>query len=212
VHAYAVHVVDDDAMLLRTLGRQLKSAGYAVYLHEDPEELLAAHDDDLSSGCILLDVRMPRIDGLSLLAELRHRNVDLPVVMMSGHPEPETVMHAAKLGASGFLGKPFEEQQLFRAINSAMAEHAAPERQGTIERAVRRLEMLSPRESEVLAALARGDSHKTIAFALGISVRTVEIHRSRMLRRLGVRRLAEAIRLRAIADLAEEAADRPSQH
>jgi two-component system, LuxR family, response regulator FixJ len=204
--AYEVHVVDDDAILLRTLGRQLESAGYAVHLYQDPEALLAPNDD-LSQGCLLIDVRMPRTDGLSLLAQLRHRNVDLPVVMMSGRPEPETVMRAAKLGASGFLGKPFKEQHLFSAIDAAMAEHPTPDRQGTIGRAVRRIGMLSRREGEVLTALARGDSHKTIAFDLGISMRTVEIHSARMLRRLGMRRLAEAIRLRAIADLAERGKD-----
>lgn len=161
---------------------------------------------NLQRGCLLIDVRMPRTDGLSLLATLRQRQIDLPAVMMSGQPEPETVMRAAKLGASGFLGKPFEEQQLFIAINAAMAEHSSPELRGAVERAVVRIEMLSRREKEVLYAIARGDSYKSIAFKLGISVRTVEIHSSRMLRRLGVRRLAEAIRLQAIADLAEGAA------
>ena len=207
MNAYTVHVVDDDAMLLLALGRQLTSAGYAAHLYQDPARLLAPNTD-LSRGCLLIDVRMPGVDGLSLLAALRCRNIDLPVVMMSGYPEPETIMNAAKLGASGFLGKPFKEQQLFHAIDAAMAEHPAPERQRTIERAPRRIAMLSPRESEVLVALARGDTHKTIAFDLGISDRTVEIHSSRMLRRLGVRRLAEAIRLRAIADLAQEWTDR----
>ena len=178
-----------------------------MHLYQDPTGLLAANGD-LSRGCILIDVRMPGTDGLTLLAELRRRNIDLPVVMMSGHPEPETVMHAAKLGAAGFLGKPFEEQQLLRAIDAAMAEHPTPEQERTIDQAVRRINMLSRRESQVLAALARGDSHKAIAFELGLSVRTVEIHSARMLRRLGVRRLAEAIRLRAIADLAGETSDR----
>ncbi|MDC9822645.1 response regulator [Devosia sp. ZB163] len=203
--AYTVHVVDDDAAFLRTLGRQLTFAGYEVYLYQESAGVLATNDN-LWRGCLLIDVRMPRTDGLSLLAELRQRNVNLPAVMMSGQTEPETVMRAAKLGASGFLGKPFEEQQLFLAIDAAMAEHPTPELRGTVERAVRRIEMLSPRESEVLFALARGDSHKAIAFELGISVRTVEVHSSRMLRRLGLRRLAEAIRLQAIADLAEKSA------
>lgn len=201
---YTVHIVDDDTTLLRTLGRQLRIAGHEVYLYQDSAGVLAANYN-LTRGCFLIDVRMPRTDGLSLLATLRQRNVDLPVVMMSGQPEPETIMRAAKLGASGFLGKPFEEQQLFSAISAAMAEHPFPELRGTVERAVSRIQTLSPRESEVLSAIARGDSHKSIAFELGISARTVEIHSSRMLRRLGVRRLAEAIRLKAIADLAEEA-------
>lgn len=206
MNAYQVHVVDDDDVLLRTLGRQLTTAGYAVHLYPGPLQLLAANDN-LSSGCLLIDVRMPGVDGLSLLADLRRRNIDLPAVMMSGHAEPETVMKAARLGASGFLGKPFEEEQLYRAIDAAMAEHPTLERQGTIERAVRRIEMLSRRESEVLTLLARGEAHKAIAFALGISVRTVEVHSSRMLRRLGVRHVAEAVRLRAIADLAMERRD-----
>jgi two-component system response regulator FixJ len=214
-----VHVIDDDMAVLRSIGRLLRSAGYETFLYDGPYALLSA-TDTLAEGCILLDFRMPEMDGLTLLQELRLRRVDLPVILMTGHADLGTVTEADRLGAADFLEKPFPEERLFRAIDSAMHEMPANNNSGTYDQAIReaagRIAALSRREREVLLALARGDAQKTIAYDLGISARTVEIHRARMLRRLGVRNLAEAIRLVAIADLGSNTStgsiDRPFSH
>lgn len=203
--AHLVHVVEDDGAVLRSFGRLLRSAGHEAFLYETPDALLGAIET-LAEGCILLDIRMPQMDGLMLLRELRLRRVDLPVIIMTGYADLSTVIRANALGATEFLEKPIPEEKLFRAIEAA--EREAPTGRynpGTngpiIKEALGRVAALSRREREVLEALAQGDTQKVIAYDLGISVRTVEVHRARMLRRLGVRNLAQAIGLAAIADL-----------
>ena len=199
-----VHVVDDDAAVLRSLGRLLRSAGHSASLYASGGDLLGSARS-LVDGCVLMDVRMPEMDGLVLIEELRRRAVGLPVILMTGRRDIETAVRAARLGVLRVLEKPFLEEQLFRAIDGATGSsppHPDPRAFGeTVEKAASRIATLSKREREVLTALARGDAQKVIAFDLGISVRTVEVHRARMLRRLGVRNLALAIRLAAIAEL-----------
>ena len=202
-----VHILDDDEAVLRSLGRLLGLAGYPVRLYESAAELLAAAST-LVEGCILIDLLMPGMDGLTLLEELRRRGVTLPAIVMTGQVDAESALQASRHGATQFLEKPFTEERLLRTIEGLSRPLAVTRgseaRQQIINDAAERIAGLSKRERQVLAALARGDAHKVIAYDLGISVRTVEVHSARMLRRLRVANLAQALRLSAITELQEE--------
>jgi two-component system response regulator FixJ len=195
-----VHVVDDDAAVRRSLERLLSSAGFAAVSYPTPEAILDAAPG-LAAGCILLDVRMPGMDGLMLQAELRARGGELPVIVMTGQGDVATAVRAMKAGAADFIEKPFNDEVLVTAIEAALGKVGQIGRDRDAAAAAQRIATLSPREREVLEGLVNGRSNKEIAFDLGISVRTVEVHRSRMMERLDVRQFAEAIRLAVLAQL-----------
>ena len=197
---YLVQIIDDDAAVRRSLALLIRSAGFDAETYPSASEYLA-HGPQGRHVCILLDIRMPGMDGLKLLERLNEGRVSLPVIMITGYRDIEIAVRAMKLGAVEFLEKPFTEEALFSAIAAAQ-ERALPRRvDDYIADAGAQLATLSRREFEVLAALAAGQQQKTIAYDLGISVRTVEIHRARMMRRLGTRSLAEALRLFVLAGL-----------
>jgi two-component system response regulator FixJ len=199
-----VHVVDDDAAIRRALVRLLRSEGLEAVAYETAQAVLDA-GPSLSSGCILLDLQMPGMDGLELLARLGELGVELPVIVVTGHGDVPTAVRAMKAGAVDFIEKPIDETQLFAAIDAALAEKKFAVRERAVAGATERLALLSPRERQVLEAIAIGRPSKLIAYDLGISVRTVEVHRAHMLDRLGVRNMAEAIRIAVMATLAEPA-------
>jgi two-component system response regulator FixJ len=159
---------------------------------------------ELAPGCVLLDIRMPGLDGLSVVERMREQRQRLPVIIMTGHGDIATAVRAMKLGAIDFLEKPFEEPVMIQALERgfALLERNAQEDRERRE-AEQRIEALTPRERDVLALLSEGKSNKEVAIALDLSVRTVEMHRATMFDRLGVRTLPEALRLafRAHADL-----------
>jgi two-component system response regulator FixJ len=195
-----VHVVDDDAAVRRSLERLLDAAGFAVVAYATATALLEAASR-LSGGCILLDVRMPGMDGFQLLARLNELGVKLPVIVMTGQSDVRTAVRAMKAGAADFIEKPFDDEDLLKSIELALTNTGRDDRDREIADAAHRISMLSRREREVLDALVAGHPNKTIAFDLGISVRTVEVHRARMMDRLGIRQLAEAVRLAVLARL-----------
>jgi two-component system response regulator FixJ len=174
--------------------------GFATVSYTTPGAFLleAPH---LLGGCVLLDVKMPGINGLEVQARLRAIGFVPPIIVITGQGDIQTAVLAMKAGAFDFLEKPYEDEVLLAAIEAALA--ASPD--DHIHQAVdsaQRIARLSPREREVLDALVAGASNKVIAFDLGLSVRTVEVHRARMMERLGTRQLAEAIRLAVLATLA----------
>jgi two-component system response regulator FixJ len=174
--------------------------GFATVSYTTPGAFLreAPH---LLGGCVLLDLKMPGISGLEVQARLRAIGFVPPIIVITGQGDIQTAVLAMKAGAFNFLEKPYEDEVLLAAIEAALA--ASPD--DHIHRAVdsaQRIARLSPREREVLDALVAGASNKVIAFDLGLSVRTVEVHRARMMERLGTRQLAEAIRLAVLATLA----------
>ena len=199
-----VHVVDDDAAVRRALVRLLRSEGLEAVAYETAQAVLNAAPS-LSSGCILLDLQMPGMDGLELLARLGELGIELPVIVVTGHGDVPTAVRAMKAGAVDFIEKPIDETQLFAAIDAALAEKKFAVRDRVVAGATERMALLSPRERQVLEAIAVGRPSKLIAYDLGISVRTVEVHRAHMLDRLGVRNMAEAIRIAVMATLAEPA-------
>jgi two-component system response regulator FixJ len=200
----AVHIVDDDAAVRRALVRLLKFAGFTVIAYETAHQVLDAAAG-LTSGCILLDVQMPRMGGLELLARLSELGIGLPVIVVTGHGDVPTAVRAMKAGAVDFIEKPIDEAQLFAAIDAALAEEKSAARDREAARATEQMALLSPRERQVLEAIAVGRPNKLIAYDLGISVRTVEVHRAHLMDRLAVRNIAEAIRIAVMAALAEPA-------
>ena len=190
-----VHLVDDDEAIRRSVGFMLKTSGYNVRTYESGVELLKA-GPNLEPGCILLDIRMPGMDGLEVQAALRDKGVTLPVVIMTGHGDVSLAVQAMKAGSVDFIEKPFEKAVLLSAIEHAVdrLKKSAANHDRADEAAVR-LQALTPREREVLDGLAKGLPNKTIAYDLGISPRTVEIHRANVMSKLGVRSLSEALRI-----------------
>ena len=197
-----VHVVDDDSAVRRSLERLLDAAGFHVVSYQSPAAFLNAASG-LSAGCVLLDIRMPGVDGLEVQARLNRLRVNLPVIVMTGHGDVPSAVRAMKAGAVDFLEKPFDDETLLNAIGGAFAKASrliGGDREAV--RAAQRIATLSPREREVLDALLAGRPNKVIAFDLNISVRTVEVHRARMMERLGTKQFADAIRLAVMATLA----------
>ena len=192
---FPIYVVDDDEAIRRSLSFLLKTSGYAVRLFEGGTAFLK-EAAGLEPGCVLLDVRMPDIDGLEVQRELRARGVMLPVVIMTGHGDIDMAVAAMKAGASDFIEKPFEKAALLGCVEAARRVAVADRGAGArAEDARARLNVLTDREREVLDGLVEGLPNKTIAFDLGISPRTVEIHRANLMQKLEVKSLAEALRI-----------------
>jgi two-component system response regulator FixJ len=190
-----VHLVDDDEAIRRSVGFMLKTSGFHVRTYESGLELMKAAGN-LDPGCILLDIRMPGMDGLEVQSALRDKGISLPVIIMTGHGDVTLAVQAMKAGALDFIEKPFEKAVLLGAIEHGLErlKRSAADVERADEAAVR-LQALTPREREVLDGLAKGLPNKTIAYDLGISPRTVEIHRANVMSKLGVKSLSEALRI-----------------
>jgi two-component system, LuxR family, response regulator FixJ len=190
-----VHVVDDDREVRRSLSFMLGSAHFQSRPFASGSDLVESLDE-LQPGCVLLDIRMPEMDGFQVMSELASRGVDWPVVVMTGHGEVPVAVRAMKLGAVDFLEKPFEEEVLLGSLERAFG--LLKERGEKAERkrsAEDRVALLTARELEVLRGLMAGMPNKMLARRLDISLRTVEMHRANMMERLQVGSLAEALTL-----------------
>lgn len=195
-----IHLVDDDEAIRRSAGFMLKTSGFRVETYESGVELLK-DAAKLEPGCILLDIRMPGMDGLEVQQALKDKGVTLPVIIMTGHGDVSLAVQAMKAGAIDFIEKPFEKALLMSAVEQAFDRLSRAETQrDRAEDAAVRLQSLTPREREVLDGLARGLPNKTIAYDLGISARTVEIHRANLMTKLEVRSLSEALRIAFAAE------------
>jgi two-component system response regulator FixJ len=195
-----VHVVDDDTDFRQSLARLLEAAGFVVASYASGSALLQVAPS-LAAGCILLDIQMPRMNGLEVQEHLNNLGIRLPVIVMTGHGDVRTAVRAMKAGAIDFIEKPFDDAPLLATIENALAHPWQQRHALEVERAVGLVATLSPRECQVLISLLTGNPNKVIAHDLAISVRTVEVHRARMLERLGVRTLAAAVRLGVLAGL-----------
>ena len=190
-----VYIVDDDADVGASLEFFLGTAGFATTTFADPRIFMDV-SSHLPPGCVLLDLRMPNIDGFEVIQQLNHRASALPVVVMTGHGDVVTAVRVMKQGALDFIEKPFEEHTLLEILSRTFALLAGNIRERERRSVAReRLDRLTDREREVLVALLAGRANKVVAFELDISVRTVEMHRAAMMERLGVRSFAEALRL-----------------
>ena len=199
-----IHLVDDDEAVRRSAGFMLKTSGYKVITYVSGVDLLA-NVKDMAPGCVLLDVRMPEMDGLQVQKALQEHGIGFPVIVMTGHGDVGVAVEAMKTGAVDFIEKPFEKAVLLSAIEEGFSrlEHSGRSR-ARAEEAKVRLQALTRREHDVLEGLVRGHPNKTIAYDLEISPRTVEIHRANLMNKLGVASLSEALRIAFAAGLDEQ--------
>ena len=200
-----IHIVDDEEAIRRSAGFMLKTSGYAVSTYASGDAFLQAAKD-AEPGCVLLDVRMPGMDGLEVQQVMAERGIGMPVVVLTGHGDITVAVRAMKGGAVDFIEKPFEKAVLLTAITAAFERlddvQARAARAGDAAVAIA---ALTSREQDVLRGMAQGLPNKTIAFDLGISPRTVEVHRANLMAKLQVKSLSEALRLAFAAGLQDEA-------
>jgi two-component system, LuxR family, response regulator FixJ len=190
-----VYVVDDDEAVRDSLSALLESKGYAVGSLGSAAEFLALAPS-LPAGCLIVDVRMPEMDGLELQQRLIEHNLGFPLIVITGHGDVPLAVRAMKAGAVDFIEKPFASEAILGSLAGAFARIATPSEQNpAVVTAAVKLDLLSPREREVLEGLLAGLPNKSIAYDLGISPRTVEIHRARVMDKMGARSLSELVRL-----------------
>jgi len=192
---FAVHIVDDDRAFRESTEFLLQDAGLTVIQWTNGTEFVSALKE-ARRGCVLLDLRMPGLDGLAVQKIIRERRPDLSTIVLAGHGDISSAVATMKAGALDFIEKPFRRSTLLSAIYLARArvENAgAPD--WTALEAQRRIAMLSPREQEILQLLVQGHSNKQIALLLKISPRTVEVHRANLMTKLGVYNLPSALRI-----------------
>src|SRR6201994_1788333 len=160
-----VHVVDDDAAIRRAMARLLRLAGFETVAYESAQAVLKVAPS-LTSGCMLLDLRMPGMDGLELLVRMSELAIDLPVIVLTGYGDVPTTVKAMKAGAVDFIEKPIDEDQLLGAIRAALADKKPGARHRAVAQATEQMALLSPRERQVLESVAGGRPNKLIAYDL----------------------------------------------
>lgn len=194
-NGYTVFIVEDDPSVRDALGLLLGLQGYAVAIFGDAESFLSARKADWR-GCALIDIRMPGMDGLALQRQLRESGSDMPVIIMTGHGDVDSARDAFRSQAVDFLEKPIDQAKLFAAIEEALTRqvsaHESENRQNGFSRLVA---TLTPREKEVMELVVGGRHNREIADLLGISARTVEVHKARMMAKLQVAGVPDLVRM-----------------
>lgn len=189
--ATTVYVVDDDDGMLESTQWLLESVGLNVQVYSDGRKFLDALDD-IRGGCVVLDVRMPGLGGLNVQEELQKRRPGLPVIFVSGHADVPIAVRAFKSGAFDFIEKPFNEQLLLDSVQQALEahQHSSHQQRGD-ERTEALIATLTPRERDVFLPMAQGYTSREIAAHLGVSIKTIDLYRARVVKRLGVERLPD---------------------
>ena len=189
-----IHLVDDDEAFRDSLLWLLESHDYQVACHDSAEGFLARYQPGAGSGCLILDIRMPGMSGLELYEELQARGNTWPVIFITGHGDVPMAVQAVKRGAHDFLEKPFNQQSLLDAVESALAASRSRRASEAARVAIEdRLASLTSREREVLDKVIEGKMNKVIADELGISIKTVEAHRGKMMDKMGARSIADLV-------------------
>jgi FixJ family two-component response regulator len=190
-----VSIVDDDDAVRHSLRLLFRSIGMAATAYPSAQEFLNAHDPE-KPGCLVLDVRMPNMSGLELQEQLNRRGEIIPVIFITGHGDVPMAVEAMQHGAFDFVQKPFRDQDLIDRVQRALVRDRENRNQLREREAIReRFDTLTPREGEVLELLIAGKSNKVMAGDLGLSQRTVEIHRSRIMEKMAARSLAQLVRM-----------------
>ncbi len=195
VSGYAVHIVEDDLAVRDGLGLLLGLKGFRVIMFADAESFLLAYRPEWR-GCLLLDIRMPGMDGLTLQRKLREKVCQMPAIIMTGHGDVHSAREAFRAHAVDFLEKPIDYDKLLTAIGEAFAMQQAALLKSASQAGVTQiLESLTPREREVMELVVAGRHNREIAIILGISARTVEVHKARMMDKLHVEAVPGLVRL-----------------
>jgi len=190
-----VHIIDDEAAVCEIIARLAKSVGLASKSYPSASDFLAIYDG-YRPGCIVLDLRMPRMNGIEALASFKARDIALPVIMLSGYGDIPTAVRSLKLGAVDFILKPFQSDALLERVQGVVAEDMLQlAREQASHRLRLRFRRISPREAEVLSLVVKGKPSKEIARRLHISRKTVDVHRSNLMRKVGVLSVAELVNL-----------------
>jgi two-component system response regulator FixJ len=196
-----VYIVDDDEAVRHSLSVLLEAIGHRVQTFGLAKDFLEAAPT-LPKGCLIVDIRMPEMDGLELQRALHERAPQFPMIVITGHGDVPLAVRAMKAGALDFIEKPFAAPTILASVEAALSRiEAAEPRDPAAQAALAKLDLLSPREREVLEGLLAGLPNKTIAYHLAISPRTVEIHRARLMDKMAARSLSELIRLALAAGL-----------
>ena len=204
-HPPVVYIVDDDEAVRGSLRLLLKSVGLTPHAMGSAREFLAKYEPQ-QPGCLVLDVRMPEMSGLELQEQLNLQGAIIPVIFITGHGDVPMAVEAMQAGAFDFLQKPFRDQDLIDRIQRALEKDRSNRSALTERNTIReRLESLTPREREVLTMVTSGKANKVMASDLGVSQRTVEIHRSRVMEKMGASSLAQLVRM--VMDLDASAAN-----
>lgn len=196
-----VYIVDDDRMARESLQWLIESAGLATKVFSSGTDFLKAIDTTLS-GCVLLDVRMPDINGMELHARLKRFGVLLPVIIVTGHADVAMAVRAMKAGAYDFIEKPYNDALMLERVQNAIGhDHENRRDQQRVALIKTRAAQLTPREQEVMHYVLRSTQNKVIAAELGISIKTVELHRANLMTKMQARTSTELVRLALIAGL-----------
>jgi two-component system response regulator FixJ len=203
-----VYVIDDDEAVRQSLEFLLRTAGFTVRSFESAKAFLEIMPQP-RSGCIITDVRMPGISGIDLLRRVKELGLDIPVIMITGHGDISLAVEAMKIGATDFLEKPFDDDQLLAALRSTLSRDAGKaERKAELAEIHDKLATLSNRERQVLEGLVAGSANKTIAFDLGISPRTVEIYRANLMTKMAAKSLSDLVRMAMMTGILENSGKR----
>ena len=195
-----VFIVDDDDAVRDSLGLLLRSAGMNTQGYPSAETFLEDFDDNMV-GCLVLDIRMPGMNGLELQAKLAQRRSTLPVVFITAHGDIPMAVEAVRMGASDFVQKPFDDMEIVGKVNAAMEDGQRHHEEEAMRHVVlERLTTLTARERHVMDEVITGKANKVIAADLGISQRTVEIHRARVMGKMKVTSLAQLVRAVLVAE------------
>lgn len=196
----AVFVVDDDAAVRDSMRWLMDSVGLRVEAFDSGEAFLRAITSE-SSGCVVLDLRMPGLGGLDVHAQLRERGINLPVIVVSGHGDVPIAVRALKSGVADFVEKPFKDQELLDCVQQALRRDAEQSLQRLRrEELMTRYRTLTPRELDVLRLVVDGQANKAIGSSLGISQKTVETHRARVMEKMAARSVSELVRMTLIIE------------
>jgi len=188
-----VYIIDDDPHIVEAVSLLVESVGLEAEGHCSAAQFLESITAS-ACGCVITDVRMPGMSGLELQQQLGRDGIDLPIIVLTGFGDVPVAVRAMKQGAMDFLEKPYRPDELLEKVQKAVSEDAGQrERRRRAAETRDRLNSLTPREREVMGRIAEGAANKVVAIELGISERTVEIHRSRVMKKMGVRSLAELV-------------------
>jgi len=199
-----VYVVDDDEPVRDAIGMLLETVDIPYQTFASAQAFLDVYDQSCG-GCLVLDIRMPGISGLELQQKLIDMKAPIPIVFITGHGDVPMAVEAMKRGAVDFIRKPFRDQELLDRVNEALNVDADKRaRQNAVADLHQRIAALTPRELEVFARVASGQANKVVAIELGISERTVEIHRSQVMHKTGARSLADLVRIKLTVDRVTE--------